>query len=76
MPKTTLAEQIQKEQTTLQKTRARIDQLKEKEAKRILRIAEKTGYFEVEITDQSLESAFEQLVNSAKNADLRPDGIR
>ncbi len=68
MPKTTLAEQIQKEQATLQKTRARIEQLKEKEAKRMLRIAEKAGYYEVEITDKSLESAFEQLVKSAKAA--------
>ena len=66
MPKSTLAEQIQKEQTTLQKTRARIDQLKEKEAKRILRIAEKAGYYEVEIADKDIEFAFEKLVHAAK----------
>ena len=43
MNKPTLAEQIKKEEDALRKTQERITALKEKEVKRLMKIAEKAG---------------------------------
>jgi hypothetical protein len=67
MTKVSLTDQIKKEQDALKKTQERINRLKEKEAWRLLRIAEKVGYFEIDASDDAIESAFTNLVESSKN---------
>jgi len=61
-----IAEEIKKQEEIAKQSRFKIEKLKEKEAKRILRIADKAGFFEIDVSDEALSKAFTQLVNSQK----------
>lgn len=67
MTKPTLADQIRKEEEVLQKANERIAALKDKEAQRILKAADKAGYFSVNISTEDLETAFRDLVQRARS---------
>ena len=66
----TIQEQIAQQEKSISDTKKKIAALrtkaKEKETKRFQKIGEKVGYFDLEITDQQLESALRTLVESVK----------
>lgn len=68
-----LAEQIEEQKRVAADARRKIAELKQKareaQAKRFARIAEKVGFFEVEITDEQLETAIRDLVSSTRKND-------
>ena len=59
-------DEIKKQEALIAATRRKIDAIKEKEAKRILKIAEKAGYFDVTVSDQALEAAFVKLIETTR----------
>ncbi len=63
-----LSEKIVQQEKIAAEVRKKISDLKQKaklaEAKRFTRIAEKCGYFDIEISDEELTNAIEQLVKS------------
>ena len=62
----TVGSEIEKQKKIIADTKKKIDDLKAKEAKRILRVAEKAGYFDVSVTDEQLELGIRQIVQTAK----------
>ena len=62
-----IAEKIKAEEKKVVDTRKRIAQMKEQEAKRILRLADKAGFFEIEVSDAAITTAFEQMVTTARS---------
>jgi len=68
MARASVAQQLAKEQEALEKAKKKINDLKESEAKRILRLADKVGFFEVEIPDTAIEKAFSGLVKTARSS--------
>ena len=66
----TIQEQIAQQEKSIKDTKKKIaalrSKVKEKEAKRFQKIGEKVGYFDLEITDQQLESTLRALVESVK----------
>ena len=61
-----IASQIRKQEQLLIETQKKIEEYKNKEAARIVKIAESTGYFEIEVSDKALADAFKTLVKNAK----------
>lgn len=61
-----IVEEIKKQEAIAEQSRLKIEKLKEKEAKRIVRIADKAGFFEVDVSDDALSKAFTDLVKSLK----------
>ncbi len=66
MPQT-ITEQIAQAEQQIADTRKKIATLKAKEAKRIIRLAEKSGYFEVDLTDAEIEQALRSAIDSARS---------
>lgn len=64
----TIGNEIEKQKKVIADTKRKIENLKAKEAKRILRIAERVGYFEVSVTDEQLETAMKEIVKTATEA--------
>jgi len=64
----TVGSEIEKQKKIIADTKKKIDDLKAKEAKRILRVAEKAGYFDVSVTEEQLELGIRQIVQTAKAA--------
>lgn len=64
----TVGSEIEKQKKIIADTKKKIDDLKAKEAKRILRVAEKAGYFDVSVTDEQLELGIRQIVQTAEAA--------
>lgn len=62
----TVGSEIEKQKKIIADTKKKIDELKAKEAKRILRVAEKAGYFDVSVTDEQLELGMRQIVQTAR----------
>lgn len=62
----TIGTEIEKQKKIIADTKKKIDDLKSKEAKRILRVAEKAGYFDVSVTDEQLELGMKQIIEAAK----------
>ncbi len=61
----TIGNEIEKQKKIIADTKRKIEELKAKEAKRILRIAEKAGYFDVSVTDEQLEVGMKEIVKAA-----------
>jgi len=61
-------QQIQHQEAAIAESRKRIAELrqkaKEKETRRLQRIADKVGFFKTDISDQALETALKTLVES------------
>ncbi|MGJ8530121.1 hypothetical protein [Maritalea sp.] len=70
----TLAEKIEKQEKLAAQARKKIADLKQKardeQTKRFIRIAEKHGYFDVEISDESLIEAIKQLTKAARSPQI------
>ncbi len=64
---TTIGNEIEKQKKIITDTKRKIEDLKTKEAKRILRIAEKVGYFDVDVTDEQLETAMKEIVKASSS---------
>ena len=64
-----LSEKIEQQEKVAAEARKKIADLKQKakmaEAKRFIRIAEKCGYFDVEVSDEELTNAINQLIKLA-----------
>lgn len=63
----TIGTELEKQKKIIADTKQKIEDLKTKEAKRILRIAEKAGYFDVSVTDEQLEVGMRQIVQAASS---------
>lgn len=61
-----IVEEIKKQEAIAEQSRLKIEKLKEKEAKRMVRIADKVGFFEVDVTDEALTQMFTELITSIK----------
>jgi len=61
-----IAEKIKQQEKVVADSKKRIVQMKEQEAKRILRLADKVGFFEVDISDEQIRQSFERMVKAAK----------
>ena len=64
-----LSQKIEQQEKVAAEARKKISDLKMKakvaEAKRFTRIAEKCGYFDIEVSDEDLTNAINQLIKSA-----------
>jgi len=67
-----IADEIKKQEEIAKQSRLKIEKLKDKEAKRILRIADKAGFFSVEVSDETLAQAFTDLVKTARAPSAEP----
>ena len=66
--KVTAQEKIARAQATLAKAEARLEVLELKEAKRILGIARRVGFFDQTVSDEQLENALKAAMAASEKA--------
>jgi len=74
MPKKSIKEKLKAQENAIAAARQKAEKIKMGEAKRLLKVFNKVGFFDVDISDKELEASLKSLVNQAAGSQQNPMG--